>query len=310
MILTINKADNLKREMDIHEFYALGLGEPLAISASQGLSSGDLLDLIVEALPVMVDEDEADERLSIALVGRTNVGKSSLMNRFMGYERVIVSNVPGTTRDAVDTVIRFHDQEIMLIDTAGIRKRGQIEAGIEKYSVMRALRAINRADVVFLVIDAVDGVTAQDAHIAGFILEEKKSVAVLVNKWDLIEKDAYTHDQYRKYVLDELKFMAYVPVLFISALTGQRVRSVLDTALHMQQERLTRLSTGEINAMIREATAKRSPPASMGKKAAHLLWHPGRGLTADLYLFRQRPPAGALWLPALPGEPNPRALPL
>lgn len=266
IILVVNKADNLKREMAAHEFYSLGLGEPLCLSAIKGLATGDLLDAILAALPNAPLEEEESAALRIALVGRTNVGKSSLLNRLLGQERVIVSDIPGTTRDAIDTAIRFHDQEIVLVDTAGIRRRGSVEPGIEKYSVLRALKAINRADVVLLVIDAVEGVTAQDAHVAGYILEQSKSVIVLVNKWDLIEKDNLTMQQYEAHVRNELKFMPYVPVLFLSALTGQRVSQILPTVLRIHNARAQRLSTAQINDMIRQATARRSPPTKWGKK--------------------------------------------
>jgi GTP-binding protein len=268
VILAVNKADNLKREMNIHEFYALGLGDPLSISAIRGMSTGELLDRVVESLPAAAPEpEEEDEKvLHIALVGRTNVGKSSLLNRLLGQERVIVSDIPGTTRDAIDTTIRYHGEEIVLIDTAGIRRRGRIEQGIEKYSVLRALKAITRADVVLLLIDGAQGVTAQDAHVAGYVLDESKSVIVLVNKWDLVEKDTRTMVEYEQYVRRELKFMDYVPVLFISALTGQRVPRVLPLALEMREVRRARLSTSEINDVIRSATARRSPPTKWGKK--------------------------------------------
>ena len=266
IVLTVNKVDNLKREMDIHEFYALGLGEPLAISASKGLSTGELLDLIIASLPRLVDEEEDTESLHIALVGRTNVGKSSLLNRFLGYERSIVSSTPGTTRDAVDSRIQYHGQEVVLIDTAGIRRRGRIEKGVEKYSVLRSLKAISRADIVLLLLDAPEGVTAQDAHIAGYILEEHKSVIVLVNKWDLVEKDTHTLAQYEEYARQALKFMPYVPVLFVSALTGQRVSRILDTAVRIQKERTARISTSDLNHLIRDATARSSPPTKWGKK--------------------------------------------
>jgi len=266
VILVANKSDNLKREMDIHEFYALGLGEPLAVSAIRGLSTGDLLDRIVSEVGEMPEEDELPDALKIALVGRTNVGKSSLLNRFLGQKRVIVSSTPNTTRDAIDTVLRYHGQEIVLIDTAGIRRSGRVEQGIEKYSVLRSLRAISRADVVLLVIDGADGVTAQDAHIAGYILDEAKSVAVVVNKWDLVEKDAHTMPAYEAKVRQALRFMPYVPVVFISALTGQRVDRLLPLAIRVQQERAERLTTSQINDMIRKATARRSPPTKWGKK--------------------------------------------
>ena len=179
---------------------------------------------------------------------------------------MIVSHTPGTTRDAIDTTIQYHGEEIVLIDTAGIRRRGKVEQGIEKYSVLRAMRAIQRADVVCLVIDASDGVTAQDTHVAGYILEENKSVIVLVNKWDLVEKDSATLPQYEAYVRNELKFMDYVPILFISALSGQRVARVLPLAQRIYAERLQRLSTSQINAIIREATGRQSPPTHGGRK--------------------------------------------
>ncbi|MFH1085885.1 MAG: ribosome biogenesis GTPase Der [Chloroflexota bacterium] len=267
VILAVNKSDNLKREMNIHEFYALGLGEPLAISAVRGLSTGDLLDRIVAALPRLVPEDQAeDPAIHMAIVGRTNVGKSSLLNRLLGYERVIVSATPGTTRDAIDSRIRYHEQEFVLIDTAGIRRRGSIEPGVEKYSVLRTLKAISRADLVLLLIDAVEGVTAQDAHVAGYVLDEAKSVIVLVNKWDLIEKDSYTQIQYEEHVRRELRFMSYVPVLFISALTGRNVSNVMATALRIHKARTARLSTADLNNVFRQATARRPPPSRGGSK--------------------------------------------
>jgi len=267
IILVTNKVDNRQRALNINEFYMLGLGDPLSVSALRGTGTGDLLDAIAEALPSMPAEDEDESKaLHVALVGRTNVGKSSLLNRLLNQERVIVSHVPGTTRDAIDTAIQYHGEEIVLIDTAGIRRRGKVEQGIEKFSVLRAMRAIQRADVVCLVIDASDGVTAQDTHVAGYILEEHKSVIVLVNKWDLVEKDSSTLPQYEAYVRNELKFMDYVPVIFISALTGQRVVRILPLAQRIYAERLQRLSTSQINAIIRDATARQSPPTHGGRK--------------------------------------------
>jgi GTP-binding protein len=266
IVLAVNKADNLKREENIHEFYALGLGDPLPISALRGMSTGELLDAIVAALPAVPADEERPDALHIALVGRTNVGKSSLLNRLLGQERVIVSDIAGTTRDAIDTTLTYGGEEIVVIDTAGIRRRGQVEQGIEKYSVLRALKAIQRADVVLLLIDAVEGPTAQDAHIAGYILDEAKSVIVLVNKWDLVEKNTYTMIQYEEILRRDLKFMPYVPILFISALSGQRVSRILPLAQRMDAERNERLSTGQINDMIRDATARHSPPTKWGRK--------------------------------------------
>jgi GTP-binding protein len=260
VLLAVNKADNRKRRQDAVEFYALGLGDPIPISAVHGTGTGDLLDAIVESLPESPPEDdEDDEAIRIAILGRPNVGKSSLLNQLIGEERVIVSDVPGTTRDAIDTRIAYAGLELILIDTAGIRRRGKIEPGVEKYSLLRALKAVNRADVCLLLIDAKELVTAQDAHIAGYILDEGKSVVVLVNKWDTVHKDTYTINDYTQRVRAELQFLDYVPLLFISAKTGQRVHKILPLALRTQEERLRRIPTGELNRWAHEAVAKHPP---------------------------------------------------
>jgi GTP-binding protein len=266
VVLVANKADNLKRELALYEFHALGLGDPMPVSAERGLGTGDLLDALIELLPQAPTDDEEDETIHVALVGRTNVGKSSLLNRLLGEERVIVSEVPGTTRDAIDTRIVFEGQEITLIDTAGIRRRGRIDRGIEQYSVIRSMRAISRADVSLLLLDGTAGVTAQDAHIAGYVLEEAKSVIVVVNKWDLVEKDTHTLAQYEEYVRRELKFMPWVPVVFISALTGQRAHRLMPLVLRLYQERRARLTTSQINDIIRDAVARRQPQTMAGRK--------------------------------------------
>lgn len=260
VLLAANKADNQRRKNEVVEFYALGLGDPIAVSALHGTGTGDLLDAVIEALPPVDEaEEEEDETIKIAILGRPNVGKSSLLNKLLGEERVIVSDVPGTTRDAIDTRIVYEGLELVLIDTAGIRRRGKIEVGVEKYSALRSLKAIARADVCLLLIDANDMVTAQDAHIAGYILEENKSVVVVVNKWDTVEKDTYTINEYTEAIRNALNFMDYVPLLFISAKTGQRVDKVLPLALQIQEERLRRIPTGELNRLVHEAIAK-SPP--------------------------------------------------
>jgi len=266
VLLVVNKVDSLKREAGVLEFYALGMGDPLAISAEHGLNTGDLLDALVALLPQMPLEEELPEAVHVAIVGRTNVGKSSLLNRLLGEERVIVSEVPGTTRDSIDTRVTYEGKEVVLIDTAGIRRRGSIDQGVEKYSVIRSMRAITRADVTLLVLDATEGVTAQDAHIAGYILEEARSVIVVVNKWDLVEKDSYTLPAYQEYVLQELKFMPWVPVAFVSALTGQRVGRLMPLVMRVYDERHARLSTAQINQIIRDAVAQNSPPTVAGKK--------------------------------------------
>jgi GTP-binding protein len=260
VLLAVNKADNKKRRDAAVDFYELGLGNPIPISALHGIGTGDLLDAIVDSFPLSDEiEDEEDESIKIAIIGRPNVGKSSLLNKMLGEDRVIVSDVPGTTRDAIDTRIMFQGLELVLIDTAGIRRRGKIEPGVEKHSFLRTLKAVNRADVCLLLIDANQFITAQDAHIAGFILEEAKSVVILVNKWDTVEKDTYTMNEYTERIRGHLKFLEYVPLLFISAKNGQRVKEVLPLALRVQEERLRRISTGELNRLLREAVAKHPP---------------------------------------------------
>jgi GTP-binding protein len=265
VLVAVNKADNQVLREAAVEFYALGLGELYPISALHGTGTGDLLDQVVGAFPIEEEEEEL-EAVKIAIVGRPNVGKSSLLNKILGQERSIVDATPGTTRDAIDTQIEWEGEPVVLIDTAGIRKRGRIQRGVEKYSVLRALRAIVRADVVLLLIDAVEGATAQDAHIAGYILEEAKSVVVVVNKWDLVEKDTYTMLIYMEHIRTVLRFLDYVPVIFISALTGQRVDQVLPTALRVQEERLIRIPTAELNRIVQEAVARHAPPSKAGKR--------------------------------------------
>jgi GTP-binding protein len=266
VFLVVNKADNPARREAIYEFYVLGLGDPYPISALHGTGVADLLDDLVTALPPAPAEEEDDDSIKIAIVGRPNVGKSSLLNRLLGQERAIVSPIPGTTRDAIDTHITYHGIAVTLIDTAGIRRRGRIEQGVEKWSVLRALRAIQRADVALLLIDAIDGVTAQDTHVAGMILDEQVSVVVVVNKWDAVDKDTHTMVEYTKRVQTELNFMDYVPVLFVSALTGQRVGQVLKTAMQVQEERLVRIPTSQLNRLVRQAVERHSPPSKRGKR--------------------------------------------
>ena len=265
VLVAANKAENEARRQAAFEFYALGLGEVYPISALHGLGVGDLLDEVVRSLPVVAEEEEP-EAVKIALVGRPNVGKSSLLNKLLGQERAIVSDIPGTTRDTLDTYLSWEDQPVLLLDTAGIRRRGRVEPGIEKYSVLRSMKAIGRTDVVVLLLDAQDLVTAQDAHVAGYILEERRSIIVLVNKWDLIPKDTYTMDAYTKQIRAELKFLDYVPVLFISALTGQRVDKVLPLALEVYRERMVRIPTGELNRLVEDATIRHAPPHKAGKR--------------------------------------------
>lgn len=262
VFVAVNKAESEERQLNASEFWALGVGEPVAVSAFHGIGVGDLLDSIVAELPYYPERDEKEnETVAIALVGRPNVGKSSLLNTLIGQDRAIVSEIAGTTRDPIDTELVYEGQPVVLIDTAGIRRRGRVEPGIEKYSVLRSMRSIDRADVALLLLDATEGVTAQDAHIAGYVLEAHKSVIVLVNKWDAVEKDSHTMVEYTNKVRSELKFLNYVPVLFISALKKQRVHKILPTALAVAAERRKRIPTAELNRVIQDAY-HHSPPAT------------------------------------------------
>jgi len=263
LFLVVNKADNEARRLAATEFYSLGLGEPYPISALHGTGTGDLLDALVASFPPREEVEEA-EGVRIAIVGHPNVGKSSLLNALLGRERAIVSESPGTTRDAIDTQMSWDSQLVTLIDTAGIRRRGRVQRGVEQYSVLRALRAIQRAHVVVLLLDAPEGVTAQDTHIAGYAMEEARGIVLVVNKWDLMkEADA---SEYGKGVRQAFRFIPYAPLLFVSALTGQRVGTVLEAALRVYQERLRRVPTSGLNRLLREAVASHSPPSKRGKR--------------------------------------------
>ena len=265
LLLVVNKADNLKQELEAVEFHALGLGDPIPVSAVRGLNTGDLLDRIVAELPPAGEVEEDDDVPSIAIVGRPNVGKSSLLNALTGESRAVVSPTPGTTRDAIDTSMIYKDQPIVLVDTAGIRRRGKIERGVEKYSVIRAFRAIDRADVAVLLIDATEPLTAQDAHVAGFVLDEAKGLVVAVNKWDLVPKDTHTMPRYERMLREHFKFLPYVPIVFISAKTGQRIERVVDLALEIVAERRKRIPTGVLNEAVRRALAEHQAPSSGGR---------------------------------------------
>jgi GTP-binding protein len=265
VVLAINKADNESRRQAALEFYELSLGDPYPISALHGTGTGDLLDAIVELIPQAREEPEEDA-VRIAIVGRPNVGKSSLLNALLQEERVIVSPIAGTTRDAVDTELMWEGQKVIVVDTAGIRRRGKVESGIEKYSVLRAVNAIQRADVALLLVDAQDGVTAQDAHVAEFITEAYKSVAVIVNKWDAVEdKDSNTINVYTEDLRQRMKFFDYVPILFISALTKQRVSKVMPLAMSIAAQRNTRIPTSELNRILRDAMVAHPAPSRRGK---------------------------------------------
>jgi GTP-binding protein len=265
IFVVVNKCENQERRDQAGEFYELGLGDPHPISSLHGTNTGDLLDVLVASFPEESIQ-EVDDSVKIALVGKPNSGKSSLLNKLVGKERMIVSPIAGTTRDSIDTKIEYDGIEVTLIDTAGIRRRGRIEPGVEQFSVIRSFKSIEKADVALLMIDATTGITSQDAHIAGFILEEWKSCVVLVNKWDAVEKDSYSMEEFTKTIRRDLNFMDYVPILFISAKTGQRVDQVMPMALRVQEERLARLTTSRINQVIHKAQDAHPHPAHAGRQ--------------------------------------------
>ncbi len=266
VVLTVNKVDHPKFEDTAYDFYSLGIGNPITISAEQGLGLGDLLDEVVAHFP-QHEEDEEHESTNIAIVGKPNVGKSSLVNALLGYERTIVSEIAGTTRDAVDTPFEYDGKPYVLVDTAGIRRKRAIEdETVERYSVIRSLGAIRRADVVLIVIDATQGLSEQDVKIAGYVHEEGRASVVLVNKWDAVEKDTYTMDAFKKKMAADLAFMDYVPFLFISAKTGQRVSKILELAKHAYAQNCMRVSTGKLNDVVAEAITMMEPPSDKGRR--------------------------------------------
>ncbi|NCF64642.1 MAG: ribosome biogenesis GTPase Der [Chloroflexi bacterium] len=264
VIIAANKLESSKLWDTAYEFYELGLGEVFAVSALHGSGTGDLLDAIVDAIPPTLADEEEDESLKIAILGRPNAGKSTLLNKLIGEDRAIVSPIPGTTRDATDTKFKWHGQEITLIDTAGIRRRGKIDPGIEKYSVLRAIKALQRADVALLLVDAQEGVTAQDAHIAGMLAEASAGIVLLVNKWDLVVKDTHTIVEQEQQLRHDLNFLPYAPMLFISAKTGQRVNRVLPQANAVNEARYQRIATGALNKFMRTVTSEHAPPSKSG----------------------------------------------
>ncbi|AGX42358.1 ribosome biogenesis GTPase Der [Clostridium saccharobutylicum] len=260
VVLVVNKVDSLKEEDNAWEFYNLGIGDPITISASQGLGLGDMLDRVVENFDQSIYDEEEDEYIRIAMIGKPNVGKSSLINKLLGEERVIVSDVPGTTRDAIDSYLETEEGKFILIDTAGLRRKSKVKEEIERYSVVRTYAAIERADVCILMIDAQEGITEQDEKIIGYAHEMRKAIMVIVNKWDLIEKDDKTLDKFKKELQGNLKFLSYAEYLFISALTGQRTNRVLQLAKYCYDNYNKRISTGILNDVISKAVLMKEPP--------------------------------------------------
>ena len=309
VILAGNKADSSTDPYYAHELYRLGLGEPRLISALSGTDTGDLLDEVLERLPPSEGavEERVDE-LRVAIIGRPNVGKSSLLNYLVGEERALVSPVAGTTRDAVDTVVDHHGRQVRLVDTAGIRRRGVVSTDIEHYSLLRAMRALERSDVALVVVDSSEGIVAQDRHIAGYAAEAGKGVVVIANKWDLVPQEDRADPETLTKIGAAFDFVPGVPVMTLSALQGRNVAKVLDTAAPVADGRATRMPTPALNQLVREAVASRPAGDAPGPPAQDPLRHPGELSQPDRGPLRQRPRAAPLLVRALPGEPHPRRL--
>lgn len=264
VVLCVNKVESTESAWEASvDFYRLGLGDPILVSAEHGRNIGDLLDAVVSHFPAEA-QVEPDESVKIAIVGRPNVGKSSLVNRVLGEERVIVSDIAGTTRDAIDTQLYFGEQKLTLIDTAGLRRRSKVEEDLEYYSVVRTLGAVERSDVTVVMIDATEGLTEQDKRIAGFAHEKGRGMVLAVNKWDLVPKETNTMRDFEQTIRDQLQFLSYAPMVFISAQTGQRVQKLLETCLEVNEARNMRISTGRVNEIIRDAVAMNQPPSDKG----------------------------------------------
>lgn len=266
VILAVNKVDNVRMQDEIYEFYKLGFGDPIAVSGAHGTGIGDLLDAAVDKLPNPADEAYGDDVIKVALIGRPNVGKSSLVNAILGEERVIVSDIAGTTRDAIDTPFEWEGRHYVLIDTAGMRRRGKIYEKTEKYSVLRAQQAIERSDVVLIVLDGEEGIIEQDKHIAGYAHEAGKASIFVVNKWDAVEKDSRTMQRFTQSIRDKFQFMTYAPVAFVSAKTGQRVHRLFPLIDHVADQHAMRIATPVLNDIIADAIAMSPPPTDKGKR--------------------------------------------
>ena len=267
IVLCVNKCDKVgEPEMEFYEFYNLGLGDPIAVSSVHGHGTGDLLDAVLEYLPADEEEEFEDSTIKVAVIGKPNVGKSSLINAISGEERAIVSNIAGTTRDATDTFITNEFGEFMFIDTAGLRRKSKVEDQIEKYSVIRAKMAVERASVCVIMIDALEGFTEQDSKVAGIAHEMGKACIIAVNKWDALEKDGKTMDSYRKKLMNDFSFMSYAPIIFISAKTGQRLDRLFELIKFVDEQNSMRISTGKLNDVLAAATARVQPPTDKGKR--------------------------------------------
>ena len=267
VILVVNKVDDMDKYMaDVYEFYNLGIGEPIPVSAIGKLGLGDMLDEVIKHFPEDAGKDEDDDRPRVAIVGKPNVGKSSIINRLLGKNRVIVSDIAGTTRDAIDTVIKYNGKEYVFIDTAGLRRKNKIKEEIEKYSIIRTVSAVERADIVIVVIDATEGITEQDAKIAGIAHERGKGIIIAVNKWDAIEKNDKTVKEFTDKIKDTLSFMSYAEIIFISAETGQRIGKIYELVDQIIESQNLRVPTGVLNEILTEAVAMQQPPTDKGKR--------------------------------------------
>ena len=266
VILVVNKIDSQSQFDNIYDFYELGFGTPFAVSGANSMGFGDLLDEIVENFPAGLDTEYEEDIIRVAITGKPNAGKSSILNKILGEERVIVSPIAGTTRDAIDTYFEKNGQKFLLIDTAGLRRKSKIYETIEKYSVIRAMSAVDRADVVLIVIDALEGVTEQDTKVAGIAHDEGKGCIFVINKWDLIEKDNKTMSNYTKDIKEKFPFMMYAPIVFVSAKTNQRMNKILDTVEYVSNEHSKRISTSALNEVIGEAVMLNQPPSDKGRR--------------------------------------------
>jgi len=265
VVLVVNKIDNIEMENNKYEFYNLGIGEPYTIAASSGLGLGDMLDAIVSHFKDKSNDEEESPEIKVAIIGKPNAGKSTLLNKIVGEERSIVSDIPGTTRDAIDSYVEIGEDKFLFIDTAGIRRKSKVKEEVEKYSVLRSITAIERADVCLVMIDAEEGVTEQDERIAGYAHEEGKAVVIVVNKWDKIEKNDKTMNEFTKDIRRDLAFLNYAPIIFISAKTGQRINKLIDLIKYVANQHAMRIKTGVLNEVISEAVMMKQPPIERGK---------------------------------------------
>lgn len=288
-LVAANKLESTKLWDQAYEFYELGLGVVSPVSALHGTGVGDFLDELVAVIPAVEPLYETEDTVRLAILGKPNVGKSTLLNRMIGEERAIVSPLAGTTRDAIDATLRWHDRQYTIVDTAGIRRRGKIEPGVEKYSVLRAIKALDRADVALLVVDATEGVTAQDTHVGGMISQEEVGVIILVNKWDAVIKDAHSMPEYVNFVREQFKFMPYAPILFISALTGQRVSKIMSLVGEVHEARHKRIPTAQLNRLMRDAIMKHPPPQKGGARAKFFYATQAETVPPTFIFFVNRP---------------------